>query len=120
MQRPSQLEDAIATALNAGKTKDEILKEVGEIVEQFNNRSLTQEDIEKRNYTMVQVCIVDKTDKLGISFENFLVSSPFKATSKQLAQFYAKQRGWEVKSFHYYPRNFYRKAKKLFAENKFI
>jgi inhibitor of KinA sporulation pathway (predicted exonuclease) len=120
MQRPSQLEDAIATALNAGKTKEEILKEVGEIVEQFNNRSLTQDDIEKRNYTMVQACIVDKTDHLGMRFESFLVSSPWKVSAVQLAQAYAKQQNWDVKSFSYHPRTYYRKAKQLFAENKFI
>jgi hypothetical protein len=119
MQRPSQLEDAIATALNAGKTKEEILKEVGEIVEQFNNRSLTQDDIEKRNYTMVQAFLVDKSN----SFDRcryFLVSSPFRAIAKNLAQTYAKQHNWDVEEFSYYPRNYYRKAKQLFAENKFI
>lgn len=119
MQRPSQLEDAIATALNAGKTKEEILKEVGEIVEQFNNRSFTRDDVENRNYTVVQAYLL-KGSCGGRSYQEFLVSSPFKATAAQLAQAYAKQQNWDVKSFSYYPRNYYRKAKQLFAENKFI
>ena len=117
MQHANQLQSAIGAALNAGKTKEEILNSVEAIIEQYNSTAFTKEDLEKRNYTYVSVHL---TVNNKFTFEKFLVSSPYKSIAMELAKRYVQQKGWEVESIHLYPRNYIKEATKLFEENKFL
>lgn len=86
---------------------------------------MTIDDIENRNYTYVRVW-----PKGNDSSETFLVSSPYREDALKLAQMYVDQKKWELtsidvskhvsKTFFLYPRNYIKKARRLFEEGKFI
>lgn len=94
--------------------------------------ALTLERIEKKEYTFVSVVIRDGVTD-DIAFESFLVPSPYKAIALEQAKLYVSQRRLWLKSwdqmgsqckccgcFSLYPRNYIRKARKLFAERKYL
>lgn len=82
--------------------------------------SLTQQDIDNRNYTYVSLMRHDG------SFFAFLVASPYKLLAEHQAQQYMNEKGIQpfMKSdgepaIWFYPRNYTRRARILFLEGKF-
>lgn len=84
-------------------------------------RNFTQDDIDRRNYTLVVVRIVDNKKPNNFGFERFLVSTSDETVAEHLADIYITQRSWEVIGTPgFYSGIRYWEVKNLFAENKFI
>ena len=91
-------------------------------------QSLTQQDIENRNYTYVTTYSRDASGELYQLA--FLVSSPYREEAIALARKYVTQRGHVIEQstgacaccnyFYLYPRNYVRKARKLYVEGKYL
>lgn len=121
------LETAVKALVDQGLSLDDILTRVRGCY--ALSKTLTEKDLIDRNYTYVTCWVLDPTTQLGCRSEAFLVSSPFKAQAKVLAWKFISLNKWNLKVniehgkkryFNYYPRNYIAKAKKLFAQNKFI
>lgn len=118
------LDDAIKELLDAGCDLDGILARVRGTVAML--KGFSEKNLEERNYTYVSVLVQTPGEMNSWTPEAFLVSSPYKAQYKVLAQRYVAIQGWSLAPwskghyYMYYPRNYIREATRLFKENKFI
>jgi hypothetical protein len=115
---------------SSGDSPEEV---INKIKAQMPQSTLTEEDIENRNYTYVAVTRKSSNGD-DIVFEKFLVSDPHKERAHVLADQYVKQQGWIVvvdkdefsskckccRKFHFYPRNYVVTARRLWQEGKYL
>ena len=97
--------------------------------------SLTPDDVERKNYTYVAVMVVDRQGKE--THDAFLVPSPYKAEAAKLAKLYCIRHSltlarWRAGGggdynectcchcFTLYPRNYIRKARRLYDDGKYL
>jgi hypothetical protein len=103
----------------AGISPAVILEEVASLLALIDASSFSEAQLEAREYTYVSAHIKTKED---VIFENFIVSSPYKQQARLLARIYLERKGLKCagKNIYLYPRNYIDKARKLFAENKYL
>lgn len=127
----STRQDLVAqiSALLEGLTPEEVSAILQQVSSQVSYGApvLTAEDIEKRNYTFVQILSARDSSGEKVNDSDFIVPSRLKEPALKYARQYASELGWTCPektssgtvNWQLYPGNYVVKARKLFAEGMY-